>query len=65
MQSIDKEIQKNVILFLEEELGNEINGKADMVLINNPICLSNYINYVCKINFMPCDLQSKKKNIFL
>jgi len=57
--AIDKNIQETAVIFLEDELSKEMIGSADMVLINNPSCLNSYLNYICKINFIPCNKESK------
>lgn len=44
---------------MEEELTNEIAGTENMSLINSPNCLDSYVNYICRLSFLPCDIQSK------
>ncbi len=58
INSIDSEIEKRAISYLEKEFIKETSIYSDMPLINRQGCLSSYLTFLCKSNFKSCDIDT-------
>ena len=57
-KTIDETIEKKIVQNIEFEFLTEIsNSTYHLPLINVIGCLNSYISFICKKNFLPCDME--------